>query len=86
MLGLALLCQVVGQGLLIHYFKQCSASFVTLLMLLGPLMTALFAVLIFSEPLSGLNRLAFAIVLMGIYLARIGTGAATATDQEALDG
>ena len=83
--GLAVFCQVIGQGLLIHNLKRFSAGFVTLLMLLEPLITALFASLIFAERLSSLNWIAFAIVLVGIYLARIGTGAAGASDSEAQD-
>jgi hypothetical protein len=35
--------------------------------------------------LTGLNWVAFAIVLMGIYLARIGNVAALAVDQKNLD-
>lgn len=70
-LGLALVCQILGQGLLIHQLNRVSASFVTLLMLLEPLITALLAAVIFRERLSALNWLAFAIVLAGIALARI---------------
>lgn len=77
-LGLALACQVLGQGLLVHHLKQFSASFVTLLMLLEPLITASLAALIFGERLSKLNWLAFVVVLTGIYLARSSQGASTA--------
>ena len=83
--SLAVFCQGIGQGLLVHNLKRFSAGFVTLLMLLEPLMTALFAAAIFSERLSGFNWFAFAIVLVGIYLARIGTGSAFASAQESLD-
>jgi drug/metabolite transporter (DMT)-like permease len=78
-IGLAVACQVLGQGLLIHQLKRYSASFVTLLMLLEPLITASLAAVIFSERLSPLNWLAFVIVLAGIGLARLSTGAASAS-------
>jgi len=84
-LSLAVFCQGIGQGLLVHNLKRFSAGFVTLLMLLEPLMTALFAAAIFSERLTSLNWVAFAIVLMGIYLARIGNGAPLAGDQNSMD-
>jgi drug/metabolite transporter (DMT)-like permease len=84
-IGLAIACQVLGQGLLVHHLKEFSASFVTLLMLLEPLLTASFAAMIFAERLSALNWLAFALVLGGIYLARNSTGAASAVEQESLD-
>lgn len=84
-IGLAIACQVLGQGLLVQHLKQFSASFVTLLMLLEPLLTASFAAVIFAERLSALNWLAFALVLGGIYLARNSTGAASAAEQESLD-
>ena len=84
-IGLAVACQVLGQGLLIQQLRTFSASFVTLLMLLEPLLTASFAALIFAERLSTLNWLAFIIVLAGIYLARISTGAVRASEQGNLD-
>lgn len=52
-IGLAIACQVLGQGLLVQHLKQFSASFVTLLMLLEPLLTASFVAMIFAERLSG---------------------------------
>lgn len=84
-IGLAIACQVLGQGLLVQHLTQFSASFVTLLMLLEPLLTASFAALIFAERLNGLNWFAFALVLGGIYLARNSTGATSAAEQELLD-
>jgi drug/metabolite transporter (DMT)-like permease len=83
-IGLAVACQVLGQGLLIHHLKRFSASFITLLMLLEPLITASLAAAIFGERLSGLNWLAFAIVLAGIYLARISAGASSAMEPDNL--
>jgi drug/metabolite transporter (DMT)-like permease len=71
---LAIFCQVIGQGLLIHNLKRFSSGFVTLFMLVEPLLTALLAWAIFAEQLTPLNWLAFFLVLTGIYLAKISKG------------
>lgn len=68
--ALALVCQVLGQGLLVYSLKQFSSGFVAVFLLLEPLLTALLAWAIFAEALDWTNGLAFAIVLWGIYLAR----------------
>ncbi|OPH10145.1 DMT family transporter [Cylindrospermopsis raciborskii] len=73
---LAVLCQIIGQGLLIHNLKQFSSAFVTLLMLTEPLLTALFAFIIFAEKLSPLNWVAFIVVLIGIYIAKMSISSA----------
>lgn len=69
-LSLGILCQGVGQGLLVYNLKRFSAGFVTLLMLLEPLLTAVFASIIFAESLSVLNWAAFALVLVGLYFTK----------------
>ena len=74
-LGLGLLCQILGQGLLIHNLKHFSSSFVTISMLLEPLLTAIFAWFIFAEPLTYLNWIGFLLVLAGIYLTKQSKGA-----------
>ncbi|MEI2579829.1 DMT family transporter [Scytonema sp. PRP1] len=79
---LAVLCQVIGQGLLIHNLKRFSSGFVTLLMLLEPLLTALFAWIIFAENLTPLNWVAFFLVLTGIYLAKLSKGSEKLADDE----
>ncbi|MGB3668713.1 MAG: DMT family transporter [Phormidesmis sp.] len=68
-LGLGLLAQVVGQGLLTYSLKQFSSSLVAVFMLAIPIISAFLAFFIFSEHLSLQNWLAFAIVLVGIYLS-----------------
>jgi drug/metabolite transporter (DMT)-like permease len=73
---LAVLCQIIGQGLLIHNLKQFSSAFITLLMLTEPLLTALFAFIIFAEKLSPLNWVAFIVVLIGIYIAKLSISSA----------
>lgn len=68
--ALAIICQCFGQCVLVHQLKQFSSSFIAVFLLLEPTFTAIFANFIFSETLSTLNLLAFAIVLMGIFLAK----------------
>lgn len=67
---LGILSQIFGQGLIIYSLKQFPSSFVTLLMLLEPLLTAVFAWFIFDEPLTLLNWVAFFLVLAGIYITK----------------
>lgn len=66
---LGLISQAVGQGLLTYSLANFAAGFVATSMLAIPVIAAIFAMLLFSEHLSILNWLAFAIVLLGIYLA-----------------
>ncbi len=67
---LGILCQVVGQGLLTYNLKKLSAGFVTLFLLLEPIIAALLAWAIFSEQLSLINWLAFFVICAGVYLAK----------------
>lgn len=69
-LALALVCQVLGQGLLAQSLNQLSSSFVATVLLLEPPIAAFIAWLLFSEQLTLLNGLAFCIILVGIYLAK----------------
>lgn len=68
--SLAIICQCLGQGLLAQTLNQLSSGFVAIALLLEPVITALFAWAIFSEALSPSNIFAFAVVLVGIYLAK----------------
>ncbi|MEL7034996.1 MAG: DMT family transporter [Cyanobacteria bacterium J06592_8] len=67
---LGLICQILGQGLVNYCLKHLSSGFVAISLLLSPIITAIFGWMIFSESLSVLNGVAFAIVLLGIYLAK----------------
>ncbi|MCF2146128.1 DMT family transporter [Desmonostoc muscorum LEGE 12446] len=67
---LAILCQVVGQGLVTYNLKKFSAGFVSLFLLLEPIIAAILAWAIFSEELSLINWLAFLVICAGIYLAK----------------
>ncbi|BAZ91261.1 MULTISPECIES: DMT family transporter [Cylindrospermopsis] len=84
-ISLGVLCQIIGQGLLIHNLKQFSSGFVTLLMLIEPLLTALFAWVIFGEKLSPLNWIAFFLILTGIYIAKLSIGSVKLTEETSGD-
>jgi drug/metabolite transporter (DMT)-like permease len=67
---LAIVCQILGQGLLVYSLKQFSAGFVSVFMLLRPIITALLAWIIFAEQLTISNLIALGLILTGIYLAK----------------
>ena len=68
-IGLGLISQAIGQGLLTYSLAKFSSGFVAVSMLSIPVIAAILAMLIFAEQLSLFNWIAFAIVLSGIYLA-----------------
>lgn len=74
-IALALVCQVVGQGLLVYSLNRLSAEFVAIVLLLDPLLAALGAWMFFSERLSLLGWTAFLVILLGIYLASVSQSA-----------
>ena len=67
--ALGIISQAIGQGLLTYSLANYSSSFVAVSMLAIPVIAAVLAAIIFSEQLSVFNWLAFAVVLIGIYLA-----------------
>ena len=67
--GLALFCTIFGQLALFFPLKKLSSSFVSIVMLLEPVIAAFLAWLFFAEQLSILNGLTFALILYGIYLS-----------------
>ena len=67
--ALGIISQAIGQGLLTYSLANYSSSFVAVSMLAIPVIAAVLAAIIFSEQLSLFNWLAFAVVLIGIYLA-----------------
>lgn len=73
-IGLGLLCQVLGNLIIIHHLKQFSASFISLFLLLDPIFTATLAWLVFAEQISIYNWIACGIILIGIYFAKSGQG------------
>ncbi|MDB9511149.1 DMT family transporter [Kamptonema animale CS-326] len=72
-IGLGLLCNLIGGGALFYSLKQFSSSFVSLIMLLEPVIAAVLAWAIFAEQLNFLNGLTFLVVLSGIYFAKSGS-------------
>ncbi len=74
-IALGVISQGVGQGLLTYCLKQFTSGFVSIFMLLEPLITAILAWKFFAEQLNLLNWLAFGVILSGLYLATISRGA-----------
>ena len=68
-LGLALISQIAGQGLVTYSLKRISAGAVATTFLLEPVTPAIAAWWLFAEHLSLSNALAFGVVALGIYLA-----------------
>ncbi|MEH1794226.1 DMT family transporter [Nostoc sp.] len=68
-ISLALICQVLGHGLLTYSLAKFSSVVVSLVHLLEPVFSGIFALIIFSEKLTFSNWAGFAVVLMGLYLA-----------------
>ncbi|WP_199339812.1 DMT family transporter [Nostoc sp. FACHB-892] len=68
-ISLALICQVLGHGLLTYSLARFSSVVVSLVHLLEPIFSGIFALIIFSEKLTFSNWVGFAVVLMGLYLA-----------------
>lgn len=73
--GLAVVCEGLGHGLVVYSLKFLSSSFVNVFLLLESVLTAIFAYLIFSEGLGVLNLLTFAMILGGVLIARTSHGA-----------
>ncbi len=71
--GLALVTQILGQGLIAYAFAHLTASLSSVSLLIQPVMAALFAWLIFGEAIGAAQYLGGAIVLAGIWLARRGS-------------
>lgn len=69
-LGLALVSQCAGQGLIAWGLAHVSASFGALVLLLQPLVAVLVAWLLFAESLGAIQVVGAGVVLAGIHLAR----------------
>jgi len=72
-LGLALVTQILGQGLIAYAFAHLPASLSSVSLLIQPVMAALFAWVLFGEAISVMQFVGGAIVLAGIWLARRGS-------------
>ena len=73
LVGLALICQIGGQGLIAYALATLPASFSSVSLLVQPLAAAAFAWFILAEPLGPFQAAGGALVLAGIYLARCGS-------------
>lgn len=69
-LGLGIVSEGLGQRLIADSMAQLSSSFVSLFLLLEPVVSALLAWAIFGEALGQSTWIGFAVVLLGIYLAQ----------------
>jgi drug/metabolite transporter (DMT)-like permease len=72
---LAFFCQVIGSAILGYSLKQFSSGFISLFLLLEPIITTTLGWVIFAEHFSRFNLLAFIVILFGIYVAKSGQGA-----------
>ncbi|MEH2328320.1 DMT family transporter [Nostoc sp.] len=67
--ALAAICETLGHGLIVYSLKNFSSVFISLFLLLNPLIVAILAWILLSEKLSIFNLLGLALILAGIYLA-----------------
>jgi drug/metabolite transporter (DMT)-like permease len=72
-IGLAMVSQVGGQGLITFSLRHLPAPFSAVTLLLQPVVATFFAWLIFDEFLSGWQAMGGIVVLVGIWLARRGS-------------
>ncbi len=72
-LGLALVTQILGQGLIAYAFAHLPASLSSVSLLIQPVMAALFAWILFGEAIGAAQFAGGAIVLAGIWIARRGS-------------
>jgi drug/metabolite transporter (DMT)-like permease len=73
LVGLALVTQVLGQGLIAYAFAHLPASLSSVSLLIQPVMAALFAWALFGEAIGLAQFVGGAVVLAGIWLARRGS-------------
>src|SRR3989442_327777 len=71
--GLEWISHCAGQGLMAYSLAHLPAAFSSVSLLFQPVMAALFAWILLSEPLVPLQMAGGAVVLVGIYLARRGS-------------
>ena len=72
-LGLAFICQFLGQGLVAYALAHLPAAFGAITLLLAPVVATIAAWVLFGEILGGYDFLAAAAILTGIVLAKFGT-------------
>jgi drug/metabolite transporter (DMT)-like permease len=73
LLALALITQILGQGLIAYAFAHLPASLSSVSLLIQPVVAALAAWVIFGEAVGSMQFVGGAIVLAGIWLAKKGS-------------
>lgn len=73
LLALAVFSHIGGQGLVAVSFGRLPINFASVVLLTQPVISAFYALLIFSEKLTLIEIGGIAVVLLGIYLAKIGS-------------
>ena len=73
LVGLAIITQILGQGLIAYAFAHLPASLSSVSLLIQPVVAALAAWAIFGEAVGSAQLIGGAIVLAGIWLARKGS-------------
>jgi drug/metabolite transporter (DMT)-like permease len=73
LLGLAVVTQILGQGLIAYAFAHLPASLSSVSLLIQPVVAALAAWAIFGEAVGAMQLAGGAIVLAGIWLAKKGS-------------
>jgi drug/metabolite transporter (DMT)-like permease len=73
LLALAIVSQILGQGLIAYAFAHLPASLSSVSLLIQPVVAALAAWIIFTEPVGTMQFAGGAIVLAGIWLAKKGS-------------
>lgn len=70
LIGLALLSQIAGQGLLSHCLGKVSAALSSIICLTQPVVASIYAFILFSESLTFLEIVGIIICIVGVYLAK----------------
>ena len=73
LVGLAVVTQIVGQGLIAYAFAHLPASISSVSLLIQPVMASLYAWILFREAVGPAQWIGGAIVLGGIWLAKRGS-------------
>ena len=73
LVALAVVTQILGQGLIAYAFAHLPASLSSVSLLIQPVMATLFAWLLFHEPVGAAQDLGGAVVLGGIWLSKRGS-------------
>jgi drug/metabolite transporter (DMT)-like permease len=74
-IGLGIISEGLGQRLLADCMDRLSSSFISLFLLLEPIISSMLAWFIFAEGLSSTTWVGFAVILTGIYLAQSSSAA-----------